>query len=789
MATLSSFAAPRSSGPVAVCYALLALGALAIARGQQDWSFQHGVASGDPLPDRVVLWTRATWTGTAAPPSDSVELSVEVATGQDFSGELIDYKVTCTAAADWTCKLDAMGLSPAVKYFYRFKAPGGVTSPTGRFHLPYPRGDARQGRVRLAVFSCSNWGFGYFHAYGVAARYELDAWVHLGDFIYEYGPDSYPASDPDHPASNQAVRFGLSPAHEILTLADYRQRYALYRTDPSLQALSASTPTIAIWDDHETANNAWRDGFPDAPASQNNITALRRAAGVQAWHEWLPVRPSGGVGTQPSAYAELAINRTLHFGSTLSLFLTEDRLQARSSPPYVNGALYSSPGALGAAVGGVLPSKWGPAEEAKILAVKAQTDAFAGDPNRTILGKPQVAWLKQQNDDSSAAGVTWQLFAVTTIMQDILPNPSAAIAAANASGDAANAAFWGAVWANCSSGAVAQVNGSSPTNADGIHLYSTACYRRPYVGAELKFNLSDRTPGAATGYGGFVGVVAACRLLEASSRYNVILDFDAWQGFRAERDELLDIASDSNNAVFIAGDSHVFWASVLKKANGKVVAAEFDVSSVTSVGFEEIFPFMPVDMLAASLVAGGGFRGGLRYANTDRKGFIYLAIDGEKQHADYIGIDDHCTPAGVNSSFCMAGFDRYTSIERAKRGLPNDLQRTACLTEEERVSGAVAAPPSYDRVGCSSYNGAKPTVFAFTSGSTQVVAEAARGQSYTVEQCATAARAAGMRLFALNPTRTRCLGSKKAGTRKQGLRGGATCSGAGRVPIYYLTRK
>eukprot|EP00198_Chlamydomonas_reinhardtii_P008429 XP_001697766.1 alkaline phosphatase [Chlamydomonas reinhardtii] len=652
--------------------------------------------------------------------------------------------VTCTAAADWTCKLDADGLSPAVKYFYRFTAPGGVRSPVGRFHLPYPRGDARQGRVRLAVFSCSNWGWGYFHAYGVAATYELDAWVHLGDFIYgELETGRVPRSDPNNPASNQAVRFGLKPANEILTITDYRQRYALYRTDSSLQALSAAAPTIAIWDDHETANNAWKDGFPDAPSSQNNITASRRAAGVQAWHEWLPVRPSGGVGSA-SSYTELAINRTLNFGSTLSLFLTEDRLQARSSPPYINGALYSSAGSLGAAVGGVAPSKWGPAEEAK----------------------------------------------------DILPNPPAAIAAANASGDAANAAFWGGVWANCSSSDVAVVNGT-PTNAAGIHLYSTACYRRPYIGAELKasrgpllasYNLSDRTPGSPTGAGAFAGLVGGCRAIEASSRYNVILDFDAWQGFRAERDELLDIAADSNNAVFIAGDSHVFWASVLKKANGEVVAAEFDVSSVSSVGFEELFPFMPVDMLAASLVAGGGFRGGLRYANTDRKGFIYLAIDGEKQHADYIGIDDHCTPAGINSSFCMAGFDRYTSIERAKRGLPNDLQRTSCLTEAERVSGIVAAPPvpAYRRMGCSSYNGAKPTVFAFASGSTQLVAHAARGQSYSVEQCATAAHAAGMKLFALNPSRTRCMGSKKSSMRKQGKRSDAGCSGAGRVPVYAL---
>ncbi|PNW83700.1 hypothetical protein CHLRE_05g239850v5 [Chlamydomonas reinhardtii] len=768
--------------------ALLALYAVALTSGQQqDWTFQHGVASGDPLPDRVVLWTRVSWTGAAAaPPSDNVELTVEVAKSQDMSAEPKSYKVTCTAAADWTCKLDADGLSPAVKYFYRFTAPGGVRSPVGRFHLPYPRGDARQGRVRLAVFSCSNWGWGYFHAYGVAATYELDAWVHLGDFIYEYGPGDYPRSDPNNPASNQAVRFGLKPANEILTITDYRQRYALYRTDSSLQALSAAAPTIAIWDDHETANNAWKDGFPDAPSSQNNITASRRAAGVQAWHEWLPVRPSGGVGSA-SSYTELAINRTLNFGSTLSLFLTEDRLQARSSPPYINGALYSSAGSLGAAVGGVAPSKWGPAEEAKILAVKAQADAFANDPNRTILGKPQVSWLKQQNDDSAAAGVTWQLFAVTTIMQDILPNPPAAIAAANASGDAANAAFWGGVWANCSSSDVAVVNGT-PTNAAGIHLYSTACYRRPYIGAELKYNLSDRTPGSPTGAGAFAGLVGGCRAIEASSRYNVILDFDAWQGFRAERDELLDIAADSNNAVFIAGDSHVFWASVLKKANGEVVAAEFDVSSVSSVGFEELFPFMPVDMLAASLVAGGGFRGGLRYANTDRKGFIYLAIDGEKQHADYIGIDDHCTPAGINSSFCMAGFDRYTSIERAKRGLPNDLQRTSCLTEAERVSGIVAAPPvpAYRRMGCSSYNGAKPTVFAFASGSTQLVAHAARGQSYSVEQCATAAHAAGMKLFALNPSRTRCMGSKKSSMRKQGKRSDAGCSGAGRVPVYAL---
>eukprot|EP00929_Paragymnodinium_shiwhaense_P123402 TRINITY_DN9722_c0_g1_i16.p1 TRINITY_DN9722_c0_g1~~TRINITY_DN9722_c0_g1_i16.p1 ORF type:complete len:251 (+),score=32.09 TRINITY_DN9722_c0_g1_i16:325-1077(+) len=172
-----------------------------------------------------------------------------------------------------------------VWYNYAFSC-GTAQSTVGRFRLP-PPGDQSLESLRYATFSCSNWAWGYFAAYGVAAALaendKLDFWLHLGDFIYEYGADYYPKPQ-------DAVRLGLEPTHEIVSLEDYRLRFSLYRADSELQRLSAAAPLISVMDDHEVANDAWVYGAKNHQPKIEGPWAERRDAAFRAYHEWMPTR-------------------------------------------------------------------------------------------------------------------------------------------------------------------------------------------------------------------------------------------------------------------------------------------------------------------------------------------------------------------------------------------------------------------------------------------------------------------------------------------------------------------
>lgn len=249
--------------------------------------FGHGVASGDPLPDRVIIWTRITPSPAATPGSgagDPVVVRWEVAADPGFATVVRAGSVTASPDSDHTVKVDVTGLTPAMTYHYRFTAPDGTRSATARTATA-PDVDADLAALRFGVVSCSNWEAGYFAAYRhLAARDDLDAIVHLGDYIYEYGRGEYGAR-------GGSVRLH-DPAHEIVSLADYRIRHAQYKTDPDLQALHARLPFIVTWDDHETADNAWDGGAENhQPATEGDWSA-RYTAGKRAYLEWMPIRVS-----------------------------------------------------------------------------------------------------------------------------------------------------------------------------------------------------------------------------------------------------------------------------------------------------------------------------------------------------------------------------------------------------------------------------------------------------------------------------------------------------------------
>lgn len=310
--------------------------------------FGYGVASGDPLPDRVIIWTRANRLQQA------VQLQWEMALDEAFTRVVGSGTVTADPAHDSTVKVDVTGLQPATTYFYRFRN-GSVLSETGRTRT-LPVGAVQQ--IKLGVFSCAAFSIGQFHVYNHASeRGDLDAALMLGDYIYETG-----LSDAEQLA---ALAFGreADPKGELHTLNEYRLRYQRYHTDADLRGLRRNMPLIGVWDDHELVNDIWREGAGSHdPATEGSFTE-RRAAAVQAFHEWMPTR----TGTDP-----LKIYRSFDFGNLLTLHMLDTRVIGRDAPT------------------------------SRTAVLAGQTD----DPTRQLLGAEQEAWLAAGMQASTA---TWQV--------------------------------------------------------------------------------------------------------------------------------------------------------------------------------------------------------------------------------------------------------------------------------------------------------------------------------------------------------------------------------------------
>ncbi|GAA1181067.1 Phospholipase D precursor [Corynebacterium glaucum] len=280
--------------------------------------FVHGVASGDPLPDSVVLWTRVTPDDAAWPGSGGgapTPVRWDVATDPEFLTIVQHGESLSHPDADHTVHIDVHGLAADSVYFYRFVVTdgphAGATSPTGRTKTA-PAPGAPVKRQRWAVASCANYEAGFFSAYADMAERgwagDIDLTVFLGDYIYEYAQYGYSGFGP--------VRLH-HPAHEIVSLADYRTRYGRYRTDQALKNAHAAMPWIVVWDDHEVANNNWRDGADNHDASEGDFYA-RRDAAIRAYYEWMPVRT-----TQTST--EGHIYRTFTFGDLVELTVMDLR--------------------------------------------------------------------------------------------------------------------------------------------------------------------------------------------------------------------------------------------------------------------------------------------------------------------------------------------------------------------------------------------------------------------------------------------------------------------------------
>ncbi|HFU74276.1 MAG TPA: alkaline phosphatase, partial [Helicobacteraceae bacterium] len=349
---------------------------------QSKATFEHGVASGDPLIDRVIIWTRLT-------PSNNINtLNVfyEVALDEAFENLVRPQEsATVYKENDYTLKVDFQNLDPNTHYFYRFKV-GNTYSPTGRMKT-LPIGATSQ--VKLGVFSCANYPNGHFNAYQEAAQLsDLDATLHLGDYIYEYGMFESDGVTPAY-ATKHAADYGRElPSDndtELLTLNDYRKRYALYHTDPGLQAIHAACPMIAVWDDHEVANDSYKDGAQNHNDGEGDYTQ-RKLAALQAYFEWLPIRPVMENDTE-------TIYRSFTFGDLVNLHMLDTRIIGRDIQ-----LSYSD-----------FPELFQGDSSAFITALS--------DSNRSIMGNDQTLWLQQQ---LGASSTTWDVLAQQVLMGRML---------------------------------------------------------------------------------------------------------------------------------------------------------------------------------------------------------------------------------------------------------------------------------------------------------------------------------------------------------------------------------
>jgi alkaline phosphatase D len=494
-----------------------ALGAAALAvpaRGAVPaGGFTHGVASGEPRQRSVLLWTRHVPPGGGESP-----LVYELSLTPDFARIVGEGRATAGPASDHCAKAVARGLEPGTWYYYRFRPPTGAPSATGRTRtLPVGGVD----RFRLGIFSCANLGFGWFNAYAhAAARDDLDLIVHLGDYLYEYGPGRYPA-----PSEALAERV-LDPARETVALADYRLRHATYRNDPDLQRLHARFPMIAMWDDHETANDAWQGGAENHQKSEG-AWSVRKAAAIRAYREWMPVSDE--------------LFEAYEIGDLAP------RLSGRSEPFDYAAIMAAKPDPM--------------------AALAAFRDGPWRDPARSLLGAAQEKRLAQGLRRSTRRGAKWQLLAQQVVMGEL--------------------AF-------------------SPESGGWITPAMTEEVRRVAQGAL------------------------------AAARAGLPLNLDAWDGYPAARERLLDAAMETGaNLIALSGDSHNAWAFDLWH-RGKRAGVDMAVHSVTSPGFEAYLPHVPPAEVAGAFVQ---HNPALKWADTSRRGYMSLELTPQRATGEWLMLD------------------------------------------------------------------------------------------------------------------------------------------------------
>ena len=549
-------------------------------------AFAHGVASGDPGENRVVIWTRVT------PEQQSpVPVRWVVARNRALTEVVHTGVVETSPARDYTVKVDVVGLRPGAPYFYGFLT-GEAQSPVGKTRT-LARGSLQA--MKIAVASCASYPHGYFNAYQAIADVEdLDLVVHLGDYIYEYGLSGY--------GGDRAVELGRIPRPQIecVSLEDYRARHAQAKRETELQAAHAVAPWIVVWDDHEVANNSWSGGAEnhDKTGREGDWEARKRAA-LQAYYEWMPIRePEGGAPLS-------AINRAYTFGDLCTLVMLESRLGARAQqfdyatqmPLVMQAWDFSNPTApriveSGDAVAQIrmLPvpfeyvdDVWRPVRDWRRVSAAVdnmrdppygmrfmpdieQLKTALNDPARTMIGATQQTWLADALKQSADEGVAWRLIGNQVLM--------------------------------------------APLTAPNFS-------RLPAAFAQ---QLEQVLPGAAT-------------LLGFTAR-EIPLNTDSWDGYPVARERVLQSIKDAGDATLVlSGDTHAAWVNELHH-DEELTAVEFGTTSITSPSDASYFVNAGVDF-ASALQARNPH---VRWNDQTQHGFLLVTLEKDTALAEFFAV-------------------------------------------------------------------------------------------------------------------------------------------------------
>jgi len=556
--------------------------------------FSHGIASGDPQQDRVILWTRVL---DSAGTDRNITGVWQISDTEEFATIKGGGSFKTGPERDYTVKVDASGLMPGVRYFYRFRV-GNVFSPVGKTRtLPEGKTD-----IKLAVVSCSNYSHGHFHVYAEMAKRDYQAILHLGDYIYEYAEGVY-----DNAAVLEQGRTS-KPKTEAVSLDDYRRRYAGYRTDPDLLAAHAAHPFICVWDDHEVANDTWKEGAQNHSEDQGDFK-IRQKAAMRAYFEWLPLRES--------AQTEAGkIYRTFELGDLASLIMLDTRHIGRDKglsyqsdlpmtaipfdmrDPENPKAILSAEAAKDIAAKDIKPitvpfllqegsatpmTDWAtikaldpanlPEGYSYLPDSKKFRDEILGNKERSLLGSEQENWLSAELAKSKTRQKPWQILGQQLLCGKL----------------------------------------GIPNIADSEFDYD----KSPFLNQKI---------------------MAFFRML---GQMGFPLNLDAWDGYPACRDRVFaSIKANANNAVFLAGDTHNAWAFDLADNKGEAVGVELGTPGVSSPGMEHYLPAAPGRVEEELRKASPE----LKFTNTKDRGWMELDITEQAVSAQWNFVSSVITP-------------------------------------------------------------------------------------------------------------------------------------------------
>jgi alkaline phosphatase D len=536
--------------------------------------FRYGVASGDPLNDRVILWTHA----KIADSTEAVGLTWQISSDTAFVNIVNSGRISTTDATSFTAKIDATGLTAGTTYYYRFIDDAGVKSTVGTTRtLPATNASS----VKFAVFSCTLYSEGFFNTYDAAAKSDAQYAIHLGDYIYEYGSDPAKFGNTDAVTLNRVT----SPSNDIVSLSDYRTRYALYKSDVNLQALHAKMPWITVWDDHEFANNAYTNGAQNHdPATQGDWTTRKNIA-AKVYHEWMPIRT-------PDPTNLLKIYRRFDFCNLLSLHMLDTRIEGRDLQYANYGDPLSTPGY----------------QFADYVAGLTPVNGVPPDVARHMISTTQQTWL---TNGIAASNATWQFLG----NQDIMARMWLPASVLNAQITAA----------------------TTPTQANALAVQSA-----------ITDYLTAKATRAAYGAGALTSTqtVLLNTTLNPQLPYNLD-SWDGYPMNREIL--LQNIKVQNKKLVTLSGDSHNAWFNNLTTLDGTKVGVEFAGSSVTAPGFESqglgaLASSMDGSALVpqlgnAAIGAGLGLIDSLNYCDTIRRGYLLVTVTNADVKGEYVFMD------------------------------------------------------------------------------------------------------------------------------------------------------